>query len=174
MGLRGPSPTAKGILELRGSNRAARRGEEPQPDRRPPRVPTWLPKAGRPIYRETVRQLDAMGILGRCDQNLVARYVQLMLRWLQVEQFLNENGQTYVVRGRGKKNPETGEREPGPVIGVKTYPHVRIARSLASELLRMEDRMGLSPSARARLAGFVNAGAPGGAGDAKDAYFAAG
>lgn len=174
MGLRGPSPTAKAILALRGSNRAERRGDEPVPDRRPPRVPTWLPKDGRPIYRELVRQLDAMGILGRPDQHLLARYVQLMLRWLQAEKFLNENGQTYLVRGRGKKNPETGEREPGPVIGVKTYPQVRIARALAGELLRMEDRMGLSPSARARLAGFTGTGGAAGGGDTKGAYFAAG
>lgn len=174
MGLRGPSPTANKILALRGSNRAGRHGDEPQPDPRPPRVPTWMPKAGRPIYRETVRALEAMGILGRCDSNLIARYVQLMLRWLQAEEFMNANGQTYVVRGRGKKNPDTGVREPGPVIGVRTYPQVRIARALAGELLRMEDRMGLSPAARARLAGVVSGGGAAGSETPKGAYFAHG
>lgn len=174
MGLRGPPPTSKAILLLRGSNRATRGGEEPQPERAIPRVPTWLPKAGRPAYRTLTKQLAAMGILGTCDQSLLARYVTLFLRWLQVEKFLTENGQTYVVRGRSKKNKETGEREPGPVIGVRTYPHVRISRGLSGELLRMEDRMGLSPSARARLAGCVNPEGAGGAGDPKLKYFGAG
>lgn len=174
MGARGPQPTPDGILELRGSNRAGRRGAEPQPDRRPPRVPTWLPKTMRAVFRELCRQLADMGILGTCDRNLVARYVQVMHRWLQAEAFMNEHGQTYVVRGRPKRQKD-GTVVEGPVLGVRIYPHVKISKALTAQLLQMEDRMGLSPAARARLAGTVGLGqnAPG-VPDADSAFFAAG
>lgn len=176
MGWRGPPPTPAATLEARGSNRATRRGPEPEPERRRPRLPSWLPKPARVIFRELVRQLEAMGLLGLIDGRLVVRYAQLTVRWQTNEEFLNKNGQTYVVRGRGKKRPD-GTREDGPILGVKTYPQVRIARNLAGELLRMEDRMGMSPAARARLAGYITGAAAGGegtAGGARSHHFAAG
>lgn len=155
MGLRGPPPQSAHILALRGSSLAASRANEPTPDPRPPTFPKWLPHDLRPIWRELVRQLKGMGIASRADALVLARYVQMTAQWTKLQQFLNENGLTYVVRGRGKKDPATGERVPGPVIGVRTYPQVRIAGRIAVELLKMEDRFGLSPSARARLAGSI-------------------
>lgn len=175
MGLRGPPPKSAHILALRGSTLAASRKGEPKPDPRPPKFPKWLNAEGRPIFRELVRQLRGMGIASRSDGNVLSRYVQMLMQWVKLQAFLDENGMTYLLRGRGKKDPATGQRALGPIIGVKTYPQVRISRNLAAELLRIEDRIGLSPSARARLTGSVSPGAAGAGGnDGKAKYFAAG
>lgn len=174
MGLRGPPPTPNAILELRGSNRADRNGAEPQPGRKPPRVPTWLPKPARKMFREICVQLAEMKVLATCDRNLIARYVKLFLRYLQVEEFLTEKGQTYPVYGKRRKLPK-GKTAEGPLLGWRTYPHVRIAKALIGQLLQMEDRMGLSPSARARLRGAAGIGnAASGVIDDDSPYFAAG
>lgn len=173
MGLRGPPPQSAHILAMRGSSLAASRAAgEPQPEARPPSLPRWLPPDARPVWREVIRQLKGMGILSRADANAIARYVQMFVQWVKLEEFLNANGMTYVVRGRGKKNA-AGERELGPIIGVRTYPQVRIAKHLVGEILKIEDRIGLSPSARARLGGMAAlTGALGGkGGDASKARF---
>ncbi len=172
MGLRGPPPTPGAILEMRGSSLVSSRGKEPEPERALPRVPAWMPKLGRPLFRELCRQLSAMGILGTCDRNVLARYVLLFLRWRRAEEFLEKHGDTWVVRGKGKKQPD-GTRTEGPVLGWRTYPQVRISRQTAAEMLRIEDRIGLSPTARARLAGYVQ-GDGGGAEAVPDRFFGTG
>lgn len=145
-------------------------------ERKRPRVPTWLTKPARIIFREVCRQLESMGVLGVIDGRVLVRYAQLFVRWQQAEDFLNKNGQTYAIYGKAKKKGDgsVGDR---PLLGVKTYPQVRIARNLAGELLRMEDRLGMSPAARVRLAGYVTTGAGGGAGAThgpQSRHFAAG
>src|SRR5687768_839200 len=104
MGARGPAPTPAKILELRGSNRAGRRGEEPKPDPRPPAPPKWMPAQAREVFRDVVLQLQFMGILGRCDVHVLARYAAALVRWRAMEEFLLENGQVYVRRGRGGRD----------------------------------------------------------------------
>ncbi len=169
MGRRGPAPLPNRILELRGSNRAGRRGTEPEPEKpkRAPKCPTWLPKKCRAHFRSLVRQLHAMGVLATIDIEALARYSRLVYRYREAEAWIEENGTAYIVRGRplkgddGKPIPESG-----PILSVKTFPQVREARALASQLLNLEREYGLTPSARARLAtdegGAPSAGGAGG------------
>ena len=163
MGRRGPAPLPDRLLQLRGSNRAGRRGVEPEPDRkRKPRCPTWLPKSCRAHFRALVRQLFAMGVLAALDVEALARYCRLVERYREAEKWIEENGVAYIVRGRPLKD-DTGNQIPdsGAILAVKTFPQVREARALAALLVTHEREYGLTPSARARLAGEGDAGAGG-------------
>lgn len=175
MGSRGPAPLPNRLLELRGSNRAGRRGTEPEPDRtKKPKCPTWLPKKCRAHFRRLVRQLFAMGVVAEIDVEALARYARLVQRYHDAEEWIEEHGSSYIVRGRPMKDDE-GKPVPdsGPIIAVKTFPQVREARALADQLLKLEREYGLTPSARARLA--TDDGAKGaGAADGKGRFFKAG
>ncbi len=74
------------------------------------------------------------------DENLVARYCQAWARWRAADEFIAAKGEGYPVYKDGK------------VASIHKYPHTVVASQLLFELTRMEDRLGLSPSARASLA----------------------
>ena len=141
MGTRGPPPTPTNILDMRGSWRAKRNPAEPQPERGRPRCPRWLDDTAKTAWKRLVPQLDRMGVLTRVDANALARYCRLWSRWRQAEEFLQQRGDSFLVRDGA-----------GNVKGVKAYPQVRMANQLAEQLLRLENHFGLTPAARARLA----------------------
>lgn len=145
MGARGPSPTPTGVLKNRGSWRANTRPDEPRPEPTRPKAPDWLEPEARQAFLYLSRHLDAQGLLTRLDQNALARYATLWIRYRKAEEFIAKHGDTYVVHGRPGPNGEPGE----PTL--KTYPQWRHALSLAQELVRLEREFGLTPSARTRL-----------------------
>lgn len=151
MGARGPAPTHPAILRLRGSDRAERRGPVPEGDGKKPSCPSWLKPDGRKLFRSLARQLHGMGVLERVDAGALARYSRLFVRWLKLEEFIEENGQTYVRRGKPT------EKEPkGPIVEVKLWPQAREARNLSEKLLQLEREFGLTPGGRTRLAGLLS------------------
>jgi len=83
--LSGPPKTPTNVLIMRGSPLAGKRTDEPRPDPRRPRCPVWLPKQAHVIWSWIVPQLEAMGVLGRCDKYALARYCQYVLRWQEAE-----------------------------------------------------------------------------------------
>lgn len=84
-----------------------------------------------------------MGVLAVVDENALARYCRLHTRWRQAEKQVEQDGQTIMVVSReGKK--------------LAKNPAASLAAELAAHLLRLEQSFGLTPSARASLAG--NAG----------------
>ncbi len=140
MGLRGPSRIPKEILKMRGSWRADAHGPEPEAERAKLRCPSWLRPMAKTAWRKVVRQMGIMGILTMADENLVARYCETWARWRKANEFIAKNGESYTVR-EGRK-----------IIGIHKYAETVVASQLLSALTKMEDRMGLSPSARASLA----------------------
>ena len=146
MGSRGPSPTPSEVLKRRGSWRANTRPGEPKPEPARPKPPKWLGPKARQAFLYLSRHLDAMGVLTRLDQNALARYATLWVRYRKAEEFIEKHGDTYVVRDKPGPNGE-----PGQPVGFKTYPQWRHALALAQELVRLEREFGLTPSARARL-----------------------
>lgn len=141
MGRRGPPKTPTSVLALRGSWRAAKRTQEPKPDRAKPTCPTWLPAEAKAKWREIVPQLHAMGVLTKIDRGALARYCQTWALWRTCIDFLNQ---------RGTAHPIKNSR--GVVTGVRSYPQLRQANQLAEQLGRLEREFGLTPSARADLA----------------------
>jgi len=82
----------------------------------------------------------------RLDESALARYADLLVQYRLASEFLAKYGAVYAVPGR--VGPDG---KPGPSTGFRTYPQAHRAMALAGELLRLEDRFGMSPAARARL-----------------------
>ncbi len=140
MGARGPSKKPKVILQMSGGWRGKYRGDEPEPEKAKLRCLSWLRPMAKTAWRKVVRQMGDMGILTMADENLVARYCQTWARWRAADEFIAAKGEGYPVYKDGK------------VASIHKYPHTVVASQLLSELTKMEDRLGLSPSARASLA----------------------
>lgn len=144
MGARGPAPTPTAVLKLRGSWRADTRPGEPQPTRGRPRCPAWLSPLAKKLWREAAKQLEQMGVLTVADGNCLARYARLHARWILADKRIQtETGEP----------DELGEKSDaeGNYLGEVNRPEVDTIFRLETALQRLEDRLGLSPSARARL-----------------------
>lgn len=145
MGRRGPAPTPSTVLKKRGSWRAKAGGEEPAPppidqsDLRPP--PTL--EAGsesRKHWKRLAPMLAGMGVFTKAERQILERYCVYLVRWTEAERFLAQNGMVYPVKdGNGK------------VKCFQEFPQGAISRQLAVELRRIEQELGLTPSARTRL-----------------------
>lgn len=140
MGRRGPAPTPTAILERRGSERAKRRRNEPQPEKGAPRCPAWLDRDAKTVWRQLIPQLDAIGVLTKIDGNALARYCRLFVRWRQCDEFIREHGETYTI--------EDGDKQ---VKCSQQFPEVGILNRLCAQLLKIEQEFGLTPAARTRI-----------------------
>jgi len=136
MGLRGPPKTPTKILKARGSWRAGLRDGEPSARARKLNPPAWLSARAKDVWRRLEPKLRAMGVLDAADENALARYCQLFARYRECETEIQEYG-SFV-------NDDSGNEV--------ELPAVKRAERLSQQLTRLEDRFGLSPSARASLA----------------------
>lgn len=153
MGKRGPPPTPTAILKLRGSWRAGLNPDEPRPPRGKPRMPGHFTGELRSLWRRLTGQLDECGLLTQIDWAQLERWCVYFLRWRQCEQFLAANGTTYPVKNDDPSNyiGRIDDKSKTAVVGFKEYPQVRESHRLDRALKQIEDRFGLTPSARARL-----------------------
>lgn len=140
MGKRGPKPTPKEILALRGSRRGKRSGNEPIVDRTVPEQPEWLDETARQCWDELVPQLTEMGVLARIDGNAVARYCTLWSRWRTAEDFLSQYGTNYPLKDKN-----------GQIKCFQQFPQVAIAHRLSLALSKIEAELGMTPSSRSRI-----------------------
>ena len=133
---RGPAPTPKKLLALRG----AWRGSGPPTVDLASAVPTppsWLSVKARAVWDEVVPQLCGAGVLAAVDWSCVAQFCATWVHWCEAVTRVDVEGVMVANDGRG----------PAFVAN----PAVRIAAALSVELRQLGDRLGLSPSARARL-----------------------
>jgi len=137
----GPPPTPTEILKARGSWRAERRKDQPQPKRKRPKKDKGLSEGARKIWPKLMRHLEGMGLLGECDGLVLNRYCQLLAQFWDAAQFVAKRGDTYA-----QENPMTG------MVTVREYPQAGRMLKLNEQLLKIEQRFGLNPSARAALA----------------------
>lgn len=147
MGARGPAPTPIEFLERRGSNRVGRHasvGLRPPVELAPP--PSWLSDEAQQLYDALGARLLAVGLVTALDTETLACLAMAWADLRTAQEFLAKHGMVYVARAR----PRPGQKEGAP-IGLRAYPHAKIARELRAEILRLGDRLGLSPAARARL-----------------------
>ncbi len=156
MGSRGPQPTPTAILRLRGSWRADQNRGEPQPPPGPPTCPEWLTAEAKEAWDALVPVLDAMGCLTMADANALSRYCLLWARWRKAEDFIEKHGDSYPTKHRGE-------------LILKTFPQVRNADRLATQLSRLEAAFGLTPAARSRISSREVEEAP--AGNDKGRFF---
>ena len=140
MGKRGPAPTPSATLKLRGTLRADRVYNEPEPPPGIPDPPDWLTPEAREAWNQLAPDLRASGLLTRLDSNALGRYCTLWVRWRVAEDFIATNGSVFTQRdGNGKSR------------GIKAFPQVAEASALAGALTRMEAEFGMTPSGRSRI-----------------------
>ena len=124
MGRKGPAPTPKNILRLRGSPRAkyGRRGE-PEAAAESMSVPTWLDAEGKRCWRYVLPLLMELDVIGSIDRAALSRYCFVWSCW---------------------------RRAATAVAASEAGAEARMLK-LAAELNRAEDRFGMTPAARANV-----------------------
>jgi P27 family predicted phage terminase small subunit len=85
---KGPSPTPKHILALRGSKEANYREELGTPLRSLPAPPDWLRPAAKEMFSLVCGYTQRMGTLAESDVEVIARYAIIWDRWRDAEMHL--------------------------------------------------------------------------------------
>lgn len=143
MGRRGPKPLPSAIKQARGTFRADRAAANEAASIGRPKMPKWLTDTdARREFRRVSRVLTAMGLVGRADSNLIARYAVTSVRWRRVIQTLMANPGAEVAVYRDAN----GQPKSVQVSALNSN-----ARSLGDELSRAEQQLGMNPSARSRI-----------------------
>jgi P27 family predicted phage terminase small subunit len=131
---RKPKPTAVKQLEGNPGKRKLNR-DEPKPEKKAPKCPSWLDKEAKKEWRRTARQLEQLGILTEVDMAAFAGYCQAYARWKEAEEFITKHG-TIV------KTPSGYWQQ---------VPQVSIAQTYLKIMNRFCEQFGLTPSARSRI-----------------------
>jgi P27 family predicted phage terminase small subunit len=145
MGRRGPAPKPTALRILQGNpGKTKLNPSEPQPPAAPELLspPAWLVKEAKEAW---MRLRPDLPWLSLADVDLFAAYCSSYARWRETQDFLDENGLTYEIRGEGVKG------RPGPVKCVQQYPQVAIARQSLQLMCKLAGELGLSPAARTRI-----------------------
>lgn len=133
MGLRGPKPTPKAILEARGSWRAKVAGSAANAPVEKPTAPSSMKGEARTEFNRAAKELFCLGVIARIDRAVLVVYAE---SWAEMRAL---------------------EREIGEVVKASGW-----QAAIASGLLRARDRaadrcmkaaaqLGLTPSARSRV-----------------------
>lgn len=131
---RKPKPTAIKALEGNPGKRQLN-VNEPKPEKKAPRCPTWLEPEAKKEWRRMVKQLEQLGILTEVDMAAFAGYCQAYARWKEAEEFISKHG-TIV------KTPSGYWQQ---------VPQVSIAQSYLKIMNRFCEQFGLTPSSRSRI-----------------------
>lgn len=140
MGARGPKPTPSAIKRRRGTFRKDRAAANEAKISGTPACPTWLNAEAKREWKRLLPQLEAKGLIDSIDRNALARYCALWARWREAEKTLAKEGEVTEIKN-----------DDGEVKYVQQSPYVAIARSLSEQLQRLEQCLGLNPSARTRI-----------------------
>ena len=136
----GPAPTPRAVLRARGSRRGQAAGAEVTlpPALVLPPPPTLSVKASE-VWRRVMPQLTGAGVLADVDVSVLEQFCTSWVHWQAAVADVEANGVTM--------EQVTREGFPRKVAN----PAVSIEIALSVELRQLGDRLGLSPSARARL-----------------------
>ena len=132
---RKPKPTA---LKLVQGNPGKRRidGREPQPPRTRPTCPAHLSAPAKAEWKRLAGSLHEIGLLTQVDRTVLAAYCQAYGRWVEAE----------------RKLAETPPLLKTPAGYVQVSPWLTISNKQVELMTRLMAELGLTPSARSRLA----------------------
>ncbi len=136
MGARGPPPKPSALRLL--TNPDAKRklnDREPQPKKRPPKMPSYLDDAGRAKWRELCKKLLELGVLTEIDGDALGRYCAVWAEWISVARDYERFGRYQAC--------ESGY--------VQEHPAYTSWKKLAMDLEKLGAVLGLSPSSRTRV-----------------------
>ena len=136
MAVRGRKPKPTALKELEGNpGHRALNANEPTPDRRAPRCPSWLEDEAKKEWKRMGVVLEQYGLLTDMDMAAFSGYCQAYARWKEAEEFITQHG--------------TMVRTPNGYL--QQVPQVSIAQTNLKILLRFCEQFGLTPSARSRI-----------------------
>ena len=136
MAVRGRKPKSTALKELEGNpGHRALNANEPTPDRRAPRCPSWLEDEAKKEWKRMGVVLEQYGLLTDMDMAAFSGYCQAYARWKEAEEFITQHG--------------TMVRTPNGYL--QQVPQVSIAQTNLKILLRFCEQFGLTPSARSRI-----------------------
>ncbi|MCL2640451.1 MAG: phage terminase small subunit P27 family [Phycisphaerales bacterium] len=142
VGERGPAPTPSAIKEARGTYRADRAAPHEPKAVGKPTCPKWLPPEAKREFHRLVKELAALGVLGRIDGNSLARYCATWLRWNRMLEPLLKHPSAEIMVYKDTN---------GRVKAMQVSAAHSVVKSLAEELGRLEGSFGMTPSARTRI-----------------------
>jgi len=131
---RKPKPTALKVLEGNPGKRPLNKNE-PKPEKKAPRCPSWLEPEAKKEWRRMSKQLEELGVLTQVDAAAFAGYCQAYARWKEAEEFLSKHGTIF-------KTPSGYIQQVPQVSIAQTY--LKIMKDFCSEF-------GLTPSSRSRI-----------------------
>ena len=132
---RKPKPTRLKVIEGNPGHRPIN-GREPRPPQSQPSCPAHLSPTAKAEWKRLAQTLNKIGILTQVDRAALAAYCQSYGRWVEAERKLAE---TPVLL----KTP-AGYVQPSPWLAIASKQLELMARFMAE--------LGLTPSARSRLA----------------------
>ena len=140
---RGPRPTPKAILKLRGSRRDGYLPDQPEAAPGTPVKPDYLEKDASAMWDQLVPQLLKLGVLSNIDGVILAELCEAWADLRACKRFVKKHGRTYKVT----------KIQFGKVVteGSKLWPQTREIAHLRTFILRSCAEFGLSPSSRTRL-----------------------
>ena len=119
-----------------GTSRQDRNHSEPEHTPGAPRCPTWVTGYARTVYRRTCRILSDAGAISPADRESIATFAVSVARWRQSEAALDACGSAYQKTKSGYSALRAEAIE---------------SRRAREEVARNAERLGLSPTSRARL-----------------------
>ena len=132
----GPIPLPTNVKVLRGETRRDRLNDrEPKPGGGRPTAPRWLDADTRAVWRETVRELEAMQLLARADRHALAAYCVAVTTHARAAQQVAEAGVVL----------------PGQKAELVRNPATQVLRESAALVRAYAQEFGLTPSARAAI-----------------------
>ena len=118
-----PAPAATGDSDV-GANTIA--------------APSWLEGDAREIWNTHAPIQQRLKLLSEADINAFGRYCQMFQMWIDCNLDIKKNGTTYQVKSNH------GE-------WLRPNPSFMMMKSLNQELIKIEDRFGMSPAERQRI-----------------------
>jgi P27 family predicted phage terminase small subunit len=132
---RKPKPTALKLVDGNPGRRPIR-GSEPKPPATRPTCPAHLSPTAKAEWKRLAGALSEIGLLTQIDRTVLAAYCQAYGRWVEAERRL----------------AETPPLLKTPAGYVQVSPWVTISNKQVELMTRLMAELGLTPSARSRLA----------------------
>ena len=144
-------PTA--IKKLEGNpGKRPLNDSEPQPDKTPPKCPSWLLKEAKREWHRVVPELERLGLLTIVDRAALAGYCEAYSRWVMAAKEL-KTGFTY---DEPKEEHLTMDGHRIIILTRSKKPEVEIVRDALNQVKAFCAEFGLTPSARGRMKVVVN------------------
>lgn len=143
MGLRGPKPKPK-RLPFPGPGNGASGGSAARFTPGAPPCPSWLSRAAKAVWRRTVAELTAAGVLATADRDTLAAYCCAVADLESLSARIDADGLMIEVAALDRNGKPTG------VKVLKPHPGLKWRQDLMLKVRQLAAEFGLTPASRTR------------------------